>query len=95
MSQNNQNQISEEQLTQRLRALNSIPRLKILICLGERPKNVSEMISVCTLSQSAVSQHLNKLRRAGLVSFDCVGREKIYKLTDQRYKEISEILINS
>jgi ArsR family transcriptional regulator len=87
--------VSEELLTKRLRALNSIPRLKILICLGERPKNVSEMISVCTLSQSAVSQHLAKLKNAGFVTCDCVGREKIYRLTDQRYKFISEILINS
>lgn len=95
MTQKKQQLVSEELLTQRLRALNSIPRLKILICLGERPKNVSEMISVCNLSQSAVSQHLSKLKKAGLIKSDCAGREKIYKLTDQRYKVISEILINS
>ncbi len=48
-------------------ALGNPTRVKLLQCLGEKPKSVTELINSCGLSQSAVSQHLAKLKEAGLV----------------------------
>ena len=44
-------------------------RVKLVLCLVEREKCAQEMIDVCGLAQSAVSQHLEKLRKAGIVAF--------------------------
>jgi len=45
----------------------STARLKLLNCLKEKSKTVEELIGVCGLSQSAVSQHLRKLKDMGFV----------------------------
>ena len=82
-------------LTAKLRAFGSIPRLKILMCLGKEPKNVSQLIGNCGLTQSAVSQHLAKLKTAGLLQCDCKGRERIYSLTDKKIAEISSYLLEN
>ncbi len=55
-------------------------RLQLITCLGRGSKNVSELISNCGLSQSAVSQHLRKLRRSGLVRSEKRGKEVYYHL---------------
>ncbi len=84
----------EEELTIKLRSFSSIPRLKILMCLGQSSKNVSELIGNCGLTQSAVSQHLAKLKSAGLLKCNCEGRERIYSLVDTKTAEISSYLFN-
>lgn len=61
----------------------STTRLKILACLKEKSKTVSELIKTCGLSQSAVSQHLTKLRELKLVSCKKKGRESYYQLTQK------------
>ena len=55
-------------------------RLKLITCLGNGEKNVTELIGNCGLSQSAVSQHLEKLRMAKFVSTRRDGKEIFYKL---------------
>jgi len=76
-----------------LRAFSSLPRIKILICLKEKEKNVSELIKNCGLSQSAVSQHLKKLKNWGLVSCQKQGKEVYYKLTKKKAALIAEKLL--
>jgi DNA-binding transcriptional ArsR family regulator len=56
-------------------------RTKIIRCLGRREKNVSQIIDVCSLSQSAVSQHLKVLKDAGLVNAVKKGKEIYYSLS--------------
>jgi DNA-binding transcriptional ArsR family regulator len=73
-----------------LRAFSSLPRIKILICLKEKEKNVGELIKNCGLSQSAVSQHLKKLKNWGLVSCQKQGKEVYYKLTKKQAALIAE-----
>lgn len=92
MEKANSSKINKETLTLKLRAFGSLPRLKIMMCLGKGPKNVSQLIENCGLSQSAVSQHLTKLKTAGLLKCDCKGRERIYELDDPKSAEISEYL---
>jgi len=76
-----------------LRAFSSLPRIKLLLCLKDKEKNVSELIKNCGLSQSAVSQHLKKLKNFGLVSCQKKGKEIYYKLTKKTAAEIAKKLL--
>lgn len=55
-------------------------RLKLICCLSKGKKNVQELIANCGLAQSAVSQHLTKLKRAGLVQHQKNGQYVYYSL---------------
>ena len=68
-------------------------RLKLLVCLEGGEKNVTDLISKCGLSQSAVSQHLEKLRGANFVSTRRNGKEIIYKLKHKKSAQIAKELI--
>ena len=59
-------------------------RLKLLCCLDKKASNVNELISSCGLAQSAVSQHLTKLKRAGLVNSKRRGKFIYYSLADEK-----------
>jgi len=76
-----------------LRAFSSLPRIKLLRCLKEKEKNVGELIKNCGLSQSAVSQHLKKLKNWGLVSYYKQGKKVYYKLNKKNAAEIAEKLL--
>ena len=77
-----------------IKTLCSEVRLKLLLCLSDNEKTVSELVSNCVLSQSAVSQHLSKLREAGLVIDHKEGRKVRYSLKSPKLKIISEELLN-
>ena len=62
-------------------------RLKLLCCLNQKSSNVEELIKSCGLAQSAVSQHLAKLKKANLVKTDKRGRFIYYSLAN---KEVGE-----
>ncbi len=66
-----------------LRAFASSPRLKLLLCLKDKEKNVTQLVKSCGLSQPAVSQHLGKLKQWGLVESRKVGREVYYRLNNK------------
>lgn len=68
-------------------------RLKILSCLIKKPKNVTQLIKNCRLSQSAVSQHLEKLRKVKLVKAQKKGREVYYQLTKKQAGQIAQQLL--
>jgi ArsR family transcriptional regulator, virulence genes transcriptional regulator len=59
---------SSNKAAQLLRAMSNPNRLLILCLLNNRELSVSEINEQLTLSQSALSQHLAKLRQDGLVS---------------------------
>ena len=77
----------------KIKTLCNTTRLKQIKCLGQANKTVSELVNVCGLSQSAVSQHLVKLRKAGFVKANKQGREVIYSVTDTKLSEVSDIII--
>lgn len=72
----------------------NMTRLKVINCLTDRPKNVGQLMKICRLSQSAVSQHLSKLKNAGLVQSDKIGKEVYYRLDNNRVGAITRILLN-
>ena len=67
-------------------------RVKLLLCLSRKPKNVTDMIRTCGLSQSAVSQHLVKLKAAGLVETKKIGKEILYSLKYKKAAAVSRML---
>ena len=56
-------------------------RLQILELVWDRELSVNEIASRLPVSVAAVSQHLAKLRAAGLVSVRAEGRKRFYRAT--------------
>ncbi|MDK8189733.1 metalloregulator ArsR/SmtB family transcription factor [Paenibacillus sp. UMB7766-LJ446] len=76
-----------------LKALSHPIRLCIVRGLMRKKKcNVSYMQECLDLPQSTVSQHLQKLRSAGIVATERNGLEVNYVLADQRIEQIIPIL---
>jgi len=73
-------------------AIGNAVRVKLLLCLSRKEKNVTEMIRTCGLSQSAVSQHLAKLKVAQLVATKKVGKEIMYSITYKKAADIARLL---
>jgi DNA-binding transcriptional ArsR family regulator len=75
-------------------ALGNEIRAKLVLCLSQKPKNVSEMIQVCGLAQSAVSQHLMKLKESGIVKTTKKGKEIYYSLKHKKAADISKLFLS-
>lgn len=73
-------------------AFSNTVRLQLICCLANGPKNVQELIGTCGLSQSAVSQHLQKLRLAGLVRGEKNGKFVYYSLAYPKVATIAKQL---
>jgi len=69
-------------------------RAKLILCLANKPKNVTELIGTCQLSQSAVSQHLAKLKQSGLVETKKEGQTVWYSLRYKKAADISSLLLS-
>jgi len=75
-----------------LKLLANRHRLIILCHLVKGEKSVSELIDLVGLSQSALSQHLAKMRMQGLVDADKRGQAAFYSLSDPRTAAILSTL---
>jgi ArsR family transcriptional regulator, virulence genes transcriptional regulator len=53
---------------------------------------VGELVDVVELSQSALSQHLSKLRADGLVAFRRDAQTLHYRVTDKRALQVLQVL---
>lgn len=73
-----------------LRALANPVRLEILCLLGRGELSVNDINQKVGLSQSALSQHLAKLREVGLVSTRRVGQTIFYQVADARIQVLAE-----
>lgn len=58
----------KDNLAELFRIMGDRSRLSVLLCLSERPRNVSEIVRELGLKQSLVSHHLKVLRQYGLIS---------------------------
>jgi len=75
-----------------LKQLASGPRLMILCSLVSGEKTVGELQEYVALSQSALSQHLAKLRAAGLVVGEKRGQAVCYSLSSMEAQAILSTL---
>lgn len=76
-----------------LGALANDKRLLILCELGERGEcNVGSLSKAAGLSQSALSQHLAKMREEGIVTFRREAQTLWYRIADARIERLLGVL---
>src|SRR3982751_6642717 len=75
-----------------LKALSNEKRLLVICALYKGEKSVGELEEIVTLSQSALSQHLARLRRDGLVNTRREAQTIFYSLHDRAAKAILRCL---
>jgi DNA-binding transcriptional ArsR family regulator len=78
---------------QLLKLLGNEKRLLVLCYLAARGEmTVGELVDVVELSQSALSQHLGKLRADGLVTFRRDSQTLHYRVADKRALRLLQVL---
>ena len=78
---------------QLLKLLGNEKRLLVLCFLAARGEmTVGELVGVVKLSQSALSQHLARLRADGLVTFRRTSQTLHYRVADKRALRIIQVL---
>ena len=76
-----------------LRTLGNAHRLQVLCLLIEHKElSVGQMLECTTLSQSALSQHLGKMREEGLISYRRDAQTLYYSLSSPVVIEIIAVL---
>ena len=75
-----------------LKAISHEGRLMILCHLASGEKSVTELEDLLSARQSAVSQQLTRLRLEGLVTPRREGKAIYYSLTDDRARQIIEVV---
>ncbi len=75
-----------------LKAISHEGRLMILCHLASGEKSVTELEELLSARQAAVSQQLSRLRLEGLVTPRRDGKAIYYRLTDDRPKQIIEVV---
>lgn len=88
-----QNLKKYEQKAEKLKALAHPHRLCIVNGLMENKCNVTAIQECIGLPQSTVSQHLAKLKAAGIIEGTRTGLEICYSVVDEDIQEIVKILI--
>ncbi|HTO01310.1 MAG TPA: metalloregulator ArsR/SmtB family transcription factor [Microthrixaceae bacterium] len=73
-------------------ALANPVRRRLLELLVEEPRNAGALAAEFDLSRPAVSEHLQVLRRAHLVTEEPRGRERFYRLAPEPFAEMGEWL---
>lgn len=73
-------------------ALANPVRRRILELLREQPRAAGEIAAQFALNRPAVSEHLQVLRLAGLVSEEARGRQRIYHINGAPLAEVSDWL---
>jgi ArsR family transcriptional regulator len=71
-----------------MKALGHPQRLMIMCHLSQSEKTVGELEELCEISQSAVSQFLNRMKLEGLVASEKRGLYVYYWIQDERIKEL-------
>lgn len=84
--------IHADEATKQLKALANVNRLMILCMLSEGELSVSELNEMIDLSQSALSQHLAKLRADNLVSTRRESQTIYYSIVEGAAKNIIHAL---
>lgn len=67
-------------------------RLALLQLLGQAERDVETLAAISGLPVASTSQHLQRLKRAGLVSSRQVGRRRLYRLVSPRVSALTGAL---
>lgn len=66
-------------------------RVKLILCLS-KAKSVTELLSLCELSQSALSQHLKVLKDEGVALCKRDGKRQMYAVKDKKVLAAAKLL---
>lgn len=85
-------QAHSREAAQLLKQMSNEHRLMVLCTLGAGEMSVGELNERIPLSQSALSQHLASLRRAGLVATRKESQTVYYRLRGDRALKVIQVL---
>jgi DNA-binding transcriptional ArsR family regulator len=71
-------------------ALADPTRRRILELLAEGERSAGELVQRFEVSQPAVSQHLRKLREAGLVAVRADAQRRVYRINPEGFRETED-----
>jgi ArsR family transcriptional regulator len=74
------------------KAFGNEERVRLMYCLNKE-QCVSELQRKCSLSQSALSQHLRVLRQAGLVKCSRKGKKQLYIVANKKVLGLAQSLL--
>lgn len=74
------------------RVLSAPMRLRIIKCLCESEKNVSELLLEVDTTQPNMSQHLNTLYLSGVLAKRREGVQIYYRIADQRVAHLCKVV---
>jgi ArsR family transcriptional regulator len=74
------------------RVLSASMRLRVIKSLCDGEKNVSELLAVIDTTQPNMSQHLNTLYNAGVLSKRREGVQIYYRIADERVASLCRIV---
>ena len=95
MAINKKNHFNENdlKLADFAKSLSHPARIKILKTLAQKNTCIcGEIVDVMPLAQSTVSQHLNDLKKLGLIVGEIDGPRSCYCIDWERFKELSDLL---
>lgn len=81
-----------EETASLLKLISRPHRLAILCLLNEREYNVSELVNTIGINQTAVSNHLGKLRNAGVVEYTRYHRVLQYRIVSPKIQALIDAL---
>jgi len=81
-----------EKVAEVLKALGHPTRVKIIKYLSNGEKCVKEIWQELEIPQPTVSQHINILKSAGIISYKKDGVKTCYKIEDPRVIDIIKLL---
>lgn len=73
------------------KAIGNRERMELILCL-EKEKSVSDLLGMCHLSQSALSQHLKILKESRVLASRRDGKNIFYKTRDKKFIKIIKLL---
>lgn len=74
------------------KAFSNENRVKLIVCLS-KAKNVTDLLGLCSLSQSALSQHLKVLKESGVIVCKREGKNQIYSIKNKKALKIALLLL--
>lgn len=95
VGERNRNAGGYDEAAEVLRALSHPVRLRIVALLADGEYCVKRVEQLVGISQSSASQHLRRLRYAGLIESERRGQQVCYRLSDDRAEAIRRMLVET
>ncbi len=81
-----------EHVAEMLKLMAHPHRLMILCLLAESERNVTELVEAIGVNQTAVSNHLSKLRSAGIIDYTRYHRVLQYRLCSPEARTVLDVV---